>query len=423
MFILTIALPVARSHCGSLTLAQEGGNILLSAVAVAGRASAALAKARGNGVRDPVLPYGDAPTGTYRWGGIYASGDGTALPARHYGPHGIIMLTPVSGQGLLAQGAGRQVLLIHGGPLGPQGRLRSTAGALRLANEDMQILLEQLGPAPQLNALCYADDGEGGAPVHDDAHCALAEPVTLAQTAALSASVPSHTLSRRHILRAGGVALVLPVSFAAAPRMAVAQTAYNGESSTTPDGSQTAVQLNPAAAAADVGGPAAVEGATPAHSALDQLINATNGSETTGQAFDNGQGQSDTTINTPPPTPDTPDATAVPDDQPLPPDVVNDPDVQSAAQSYNEAAVAAVAATAGYTAAQQNWNTLKSQPNPPGAQLTKAYAALNKAQAQKTFTEYKANTAKETLQKKVRFVLDKSGAALPQVKPKPTTPQ
>src|SRR6516165_7515596 len=151
MFILTIALPTARGHCGRLSLAKEGGEVLLSGIHVAGRTSAALAKIQGNATRDPVLPYGDTPTGTYRWGGTYASGDGTNLPARHYGPHGVLLLTPVSGQALLAQGAGRQVLLIHGGPPGQQGRLRSTAGALRLANEDMQALLELLGPAPRLN--------------------------------------------------------------------------------------------------------------------------------------------------------------------------------------------------------------------------------------------------------------------------------
>ena len=423
MFVLTIALPAERGSCGRLSLAKEGGEVLLSAIVVAGRASSALAKARGNAARDPILPYGDAPTGTYRCGGVYASGDGTALAARHYGPHGVLMLTPVSGQGLLAQSAGRQSLLIHGGPLGPQGRLRSTAGALRLANEDMQVLLTLLGPAPQLNALCYADDGNGGAPVYDDPHCALAEPVALVQPASMPGLVPHHAISRRHVLRAGGAALVVPVSFAAAPRMAMAQTAYNGESSTSPDNDQTTVQLNPAAATADVGGPAAVEGATPAHSALDQLINATNGSESTGQAFDNGQGPDDTTVNTTPQTPSTPDASTVPDDQPLPQQVVDDPDVQSAAQNYNEATVAAVAAAAAYTVAEQNFSALKSQPNAPAAQLTQAYAALNKAQAQKTYTQYQANASKEELQKKVRFVLDKSGAPLPQAKPKPAPTQ
>jgi multidrug resistance efflux pump len=100
----------------------------------------------------------------------------------------------------------------------------------------------------------------------------------------------------------------------------------------------------------------------------------------------------------------------VPDDQSLPPDVVNDPDVQSAAQDYNEDAAAATVAAAAFATAQHNWDVLKAQPNPPAAQLTQAYATLNKAQAQKTFTEYKAQTSKETLQKKVRFILDKSGA-------------
>jgi hypothetical protein len=287
----------------------------------------------------------------------------------------------------------------------------------------MRSLLALLGPAPRLTALCHLDDGKGGALVYDDPLCALREPVALAPRAAPSAAASPHIISRRHMLRAGGAALVLPVSFAAAPRAAMAQTAYNGESGNTTEQGQAAVQLNPAAANADVGGPAAVEGATPAHSALDQLINAANGGETTGQAFDNGQGQSDATVNTQPPTAATPDAAPAEDNQPLPPDVVDDPDVQSAAQSYNEDAAVAAAAAAAFAIAQQRFNTIKSQPNVPAAQLTQAYAALNKAQSQKAFTAYKADTAKETLQKKVRFVLDKSGAAPPRPQPKPTTSQ
>jgi hypothetical protein len=87
MLSLTIGLPTSRSRCGTLTLSREEGEILIDGAPVAGLASSALAAKNGNENRDPILPYGNVPTGTYRLSATYASGDGTRLPARQYGPH------------------------------------------------------------------------------------------------------------------------------------------------------------------------------------------------------------------------------------------------------------------------------------------------------------------------------------------------
>ncbi len=227
MLSLTIGLPTSRSRCGTLTLAREEGEVLIDGVPVAGLASSILAAKNGNEIRDPILSYGNVPTGTYRLTGTYASGDGTRLPARHYGPHGIIALTPVSGQGLLAAGAGRGELLIHGGPLGPNDTLRSTAGALRLANADMMALRNFIGSGSELSCLCFIDDELPSAPVYDDPGCRLPEQIdpSVLEAAPILSHIQRPAMSRRSVMRSAGVAFIVPISFVAAiPEPAAAQS-------------------------------------------------------------------------------------------------------------------------------------------------------------------------------------------------------
>lgn len=227
MLSLTIGLPTSRSSCGTLTLAREEGEVLIDGAPVAGLASSKLATKNENENRDPILSYGNAPTGTYRLSGTYASGDGTRLPARQYGPHGVIALTPVSGQGLLAAGAGRGELLIHGGPLGPNDTLRSTAGSLRLANADMLTLRSFIGFGSELSCLCFIDDELPGAAVYDDTACRLPEQIDpfVLEAAPILAHLRRPAMSRRNVMRAAGVAFIVPISFVAAiPEPAAAQS-------------------------------------------------------------------------------------------------------------------------------------------------------------------------------------------------------
>jgi hypothetical protein len=227
MFSMTINLPTSRSRCGSLTLAREDGQVLLDSRPAAGLASSALAAKNGNEARDPVLPYGHAPTGTFRLAGVYASGEGTRLPARYYGPHGIIALKSVTGQALLASGAGRGDLLIHGGPAGPNDSLRSTAGSVRLSNADMLSLISLIGSAKDLSCLCYIDDEAAGANVYDDFGCRLPDtidPSILVSPHEVRPRAPQ-PVSRRNLIRAAGAAFVVPISFVAATtEIAVAQS-------------------------------------------------------------------------------------------------------------------------------------------------------------------------------------------------------
>jgi hypothetical protein len=227
MLVLTIGLPPQRNRCGTLTLAREEGEVLIDAVPVAGLASSALATRHGNAARSPELPYGNAPNGTFKLAGIYASGDRTRLPARHFGPHGIIALQAVSGQALIAKSAGRGPLLIHGGPPGPHESLRSTAGALRLANADMLALRALLKEDSELSCLCFTDDENASALAYDDPHCSLSERLdpNLLLPAPPVTQMAAPTISRRGAIRNAGAAFIVPLTFMAAiPEVGLAQS-------------------------------------------------------------------------------------------------------------------------------------------------------------------------------------------------------
>jgi hypothetical protein len=128
---------------------------------------------------------------------------------------------------LLAAGAGRGELLIHGGPLGPNDTLRSTAGALRLANADMLALRSLIGSGSELSCLCFIDDELPGAPVYDDPGCRLPEQIdrSILEAAPILSHVQRLAVSRRYVMRAAGVAFIVPISFAVAtPEPAAAQS-------------------------------------------------------------------------------------------------------------------------------------------------------------------------------------------------------
>lgn len=224
MLNLTIILPASRNGLGTLSLSREDGQVLLGDIAVAGTSSSVLASQHNNPNRDVISLYGHTPTGTFRLSGIYASGDGTRLPARHYGPNGIIALEAVSGQALLANSAGRGILLIHGGPMGPNNSLRSTAGALRVSNADMNKLCDLIGSATELSCLCLEDDGMSTPCVFDDPLCRLTERVDPALMIVRTA-VQSGILSRRNVIRGATASFIMPISFVAAtPEIAAAQS-------------------------------------------------------------------------------------------------------------------------------------------------------------------------------------------------------
>lgn len=104
--------------------------------------------AHGNPSRNPLLPYGDTPTGVYT---------GTVIPPGDvdgYGEYRRIFLTPVSGDGVLAEQAPgmRAGLLVHGGELNPLytwwDGLRPTYGCVRVPDDGMKAIMEVVDDNP-----------------------------------------------------------------------------------------------------------------------------------------------------------------------------------------------------------------------------------------------------------------------------------
>src|SRR5262249_48249442 len=115
----------------------------------------------GNPSRDPLLPYGDTPLGTYRVAHWLESGDGTQFRSDQFGPHGVVVLEPVAGDAALADASGRFQLLIQGRSPRPGNSLRTTNGSLRLADSDLEELIEVLRLFGDVECSCVAGSPDG----------------------------------------------------------------------------------------------------------------------------------------------------------------------------------------------------------------------------------------------------------------------
>jgi len=140
---LVIRLPKNRDRYGSLALHDSAGGIIEGPFPAIGRASSVLAIRAGNADRLPTRPFGDTPLGLYRLRRLEAAPAVPKSLASH-GPHGRLILAPVSGDAALAEAAGRFEFAIQGGRLGPGGALRSTDGAIRVHDTTIWILHDAL---------------------------------------------------------------------------------------------------------------------------------------------------------------------------------------------------------------------------------------------------------------------------------------
>lgn len=155
MPVLYVDLPRDRTKTGSIVLEDDLGRVLAGPFACYGKADDKEAGLQGNPKRDPRRPFGDTPYGTYSVTGFLPSGDGTTLTARQYGPAGVIVLKPESGDAFEAYLNGRNGLLIHGGDPSPSGGLKATFGCIRLANDDMQAMMQVLRNVGVKPAVCH----------------------------------------------------------------------------------------------------------------------------------------------------------------------------------------------------------------------------------------------------------------------------
>jgi len=139
MSVFLIAVPRARRLCGRAVALACDGRTMLGPIRILATASARVARAHGNPLCSPALPFGHPPLGRYVVAASLPPGHHRRRAGR-YGHLGALVLDPVGGD---AAAAGRRVVL-HGGPLDPRGRLRPTRGGLRVSNRDMAALLDLL---------------------------------------------------------------------------------------------------------------------------------------------------------------------------------------------------------------------------------------------------------------------------------------
>jgi len=217
---LIVELLHDRRHCGGISLINAAGRKICGPFPVAARSSDNLAIANGNPQRDPLLRFGDTPTGRYVIRRFAKSGKGTKFPASRFGPHGLIVMEPVSGDAACADANGRFHFLIIGGDLSPDRKLRSTAGSLRLRNDHMRSLIKAL--AQRSNLQCEIVEVEHlpqrGA-VHVDDLFRDDDPIDVPLWAASQSSERLHEV----LLGSTAAALGLMTTFAIAPASASAK--------------------------------------------------------------------------------------------------------------------------------------------------------------------------------------------------------
>lgn len=151
---ITITLPADRRVPGRLDVTMDDGTFLLGTPA-RGKSDQLFADARGNPTRDPKLPGGDFPCGSYRADPPQFN----KPPARSYGPC-FVPLEAVSGDAYVREDAepGADGIGIHGGDLNADKTLRSTHGCLRIPNwaaEELGRLIQAERDAGQeINVEC-----------------------------------------------------------------------------------------------------------------------------------------------------------------------------------------------------------------------------------------------------------------------------
>ncbi len=233
---IIVELPLDRGFCGRLIAFDDLGKLLCGPFPVAARAGDARAQAEGNPSRNPMLRYGDTPTGNYRVTRIVRH---EADAHERFGPNGVLVLEATGGDAALAEANGRYRLFIQGGSLAANGALRSTSGSLRLRNEDLATLARLVGEEKnvRVDVIAHADMTAGGAVIVDDRVRDDDPPELPGAPAALRDMFGE--VSRREALRAGAggaaglTALSLSVSFISlgtpTPAHAYTRMAYNDE--------------------------------------------------------------------------------------------------------------------------------------------------------------------------------------------------
>lgn len=139
---LEVRLPRNRDFAGTLRLGNCDS--LFGPIPIAGRSDDLLARLHQNSCRDPLLPYGDTPTGTYLMRAVFRASGRTEYYRLDYGAAGAFAFEPVAGDAALADANGRFVLLLHGTKRVSESKLYATSGALRVLDSDLLDLMRMI---------------------------------------------------------------------------------------------------------------------------------------------------------------------------------------------------------------------------------------------------------------------------------------
>ena len=144
MLKLELKVPADRNSLATATL-KNGDKVIHSDHAVAS-ATPAIAQQRGNASCDPHRLWGHPPLGRYQMlGQARASG---AQQAEYGGT--LFLFDPAYGAASLAVAHGRMGLLVYGGALGADNRMRRTQGGIRLSNKMIAAIQKNLGTTADL---------------------------------------------------------------------------------------------------------------------------------------------------------------------------------------------------------------------------------------------------------------------------------
>lgn len=157
---IRIELTADRNRTGRLWGYDDNGRTVLDGIPISARAAESIAAQNGNPTCEPVLPYGDPPTGEYKVSGVTATGPGTKFRADLYGAGGAVVLLPIGGEAALADACGRFQILIHGGRPAADGRLRVSSGHFRVFDQDLATLAAfVLGTQNPVQVVCNTTRG------------------------------------------------------------------------------------------------------------------------------------------------------------------------------------------------------------------------------------------------------------------------
>lgn len=156
---IRVTLPRDRTKLGELSVYGADGLVILGpGVPALGCSDEEFATLNGNPTRNPLKRGGDTPYGSYSVKVDRFTPPVSETNFHSYGAYGVLQLTPVSGDALMAAGNGRSGICLHGGVPNPaytqwQG-MRPTHGCVRAFDATVLTLMTEIAANSDDNVIC-----------------------------------------------------------------------------------------------------------------------------------------------------------------------------------------------------------------------------------------------------------------------------